>query len=129
MSKSVNLTMPVNVVAANVSEREGAKQLLAKLDGERERVPRLARIWVDGGFAGKDFLCWVIDTFRWIFEVVLRPEDAKGFILLPKGWMVERTYGWLCWCRRLNVDYERMPESSEAFIHIAMIRLMLRRLA
>lgn len=126
---TLGLLIMVNVVAANVQEREGAKQLLHKLDAERERVPRLARIWVDGGFSGKDFLCWIIDTFRWILEVVLRPDDAKGFVLLPKRWMVERTYGWLCWCRRLNVDYERMPESSEAFIHIAMIRLMLRRLA
>jgi putative transposase len=70
-----------------------------------------------------------MNTFRLIWEVVLRPEGSKGFVLLPKRWMVERTYGWLHWCRRLNVDYERLPESSEAFIHIAMIRLMLRRLA
>ena len=126
---TLGLLIMVNVVAANVPEREGAKQLLHKLDSERERVPHLARIWVDGGFSGEDFLCWVIDTFRWIFEVVVRPKDAKGFVLLPKRWMVERTYGWLCWCRRLNVDYERLPASSEAFIHIAMIRLMLRRLA
>jgi transposase len=69
-----------------------------------------------------------MDLFRWFLEVVLRPEGVKGFILLPKRWTVERTYGWLHWCRRLNVDYERLPASSEAFIQIAMIRLMLRRL-
>jgi transposase len=62
-------------------------------------------------------------------DVVLRPNGSKGFVLLPKRWTVERTYGWLHWRRRLNVDYERLPASSEAFIHIAMIRLMLRRLA
>jgi len=78
---------------------------------------------------GEEFLRWVTDSFRWILEVVLRPEVAQGFVLLPKRWTVERTYGWLHWCRRLNVDYERLPASSEAFIHIAMIRLMLRRLA
>ena len=68
--------------------------------------------------------------------MVLRPNGSKGFVLLPNRWTVERTYGWLHWCRRLNVDYERLPASSvreasrsEAFIHIAMIRLMLRRLA
>ena len=70
-----------------------------------------------------------MDTFRLILEVVLHPEGVKGFILLPKRWMVERSYGWLHWCRYLNVDYERLPASSEAFIHIVMIRLMLRRLA
>ena len=84
---------------------------------ERQRLLRLVRIWVDGGFSGEDFLRWVMDTFRWILEVVLCPESAQGFVLLPKRWTVERTYGWLHWCRRLNVDYERLPASSEAFIY------------
>lgn len=126
---TLGLLITIRVVAASVPEREGAKQLLATLDQERHRVPQLVRIWVDGGFSGQAFLHWVMDTFRWILEVVLRPEGAQGFVLLQKRWMVERTYGWLHWCRRLNVDYERLPASSEAFIHIAMIRLMLRRLA
>lgn len=126
---TLGLLIVVQVVAASVPEREGAKQLLATLNQERHRVPQLTRIWVDGGFSGEAFLHWVIDTFRWILEVVLRPEGAQGFVLLPKRWTVERTYGWLHWCRRLNVDYERIPASSEAFIYIAMIRLMLRRLA
>ena len=126
---TLGLLIAVRVVAANVPEREGAKQLLNQVNQERHRVPRLTRIWVDGGFSGEAFLHWVVDTFRWILEVVLRPEGVQGFVLLPKRWTVERTYGWLHWCRRLNVDYERLPASEEAFIHIAMIRLMLRRLA
>lgn len=126
---TLGLLMAVTVVAASVPERDGAKQLLTKVHQERQRFPRLVRLWVDGGFSGEDFLHWVMDTFRLILEVVLRPNGVKGFVLLPKRWMVERTYGWLHWCRRLNVDYERLPVSSEAFIHIAMIRLMLRRLA
>jgi putative transposase len=126
---TLGLLMAVHVVAANVPERAGAKQLLPKVHQERERFPRLARIWVDGGFSGKDFFCWVMDTCRWILETVLRPQNAQGFVLLPKRWVVERTYGWLHWCRRLNVDYERLPASSESLIYIAMIRLMLRRLA
>jgi putative transposase len=125
---TLGLLIVVRVVAASVPEREGAKQLLQTLDKERHRVPQLARIWVDGGFSGEDFLHWVIDAFRWILEVVPRPKGTQGFVLIPQRWMVERTYGWLHWCRRLNVDYERLPTSSEAFIHIAMIRLMLRRL-
>ena len=126
---TLGLLIAVKVVAASTPEREEAKQLLGKVQQERQRLPRLVRIWVDGGFSGKDFLHWVMDTFRLILEVVLRPEGVKGFVLLPKRWMVEHSYGWLHWQRRLNVDYERLPASSEAFIHIAMIRLMLRRLA
>lgn len=126
---TLGLLLAVHIVAASTPERAGAKQLFHKVQSERERFPRLLRIWVDGGFSGKDFIHWVFDTFRWILDVVLRPDYVKGFILLPKRWTVERTYGWLHWCRRLNLDYERLPESSEAMIYIAMIRLMLRRLA
>lgn len=126
---TMGLLMAVKVVAASVPEREGAKQLLQTVQDERERLPRLGLIWVDGGFSGVDFFKTVIDAFAIVLEVVLRPRNAKGFVLLPRRWVVERTYGWLHWCRRLNVDYERLPESSEAFIHIAMIRVMLRRLA
>jgi putative transposase len=129
MVDTLGLLLMVKVVAADVQEREGAKQLLTKMNEERHRVPRLVRIWFDGGFSGPDFLHWVMDICHWIVDVVLRPNGSKGFVLLPKRWTVERTYGWLHWCRRLNVDYERLPASSEALLHIAMIRLMLRRLA
>ena len=66
--------MAVHVVAANVPEREGAKQLLRKVQAERPRFPQLVRIWVNSGFSGEDFLHWVMDTCRLILEVVLRPE-------------------------------------------------------
>ena len=126
---TLGLLIAVRVVAANTPEREGAKQLLIQINQERQRVPRLTRIWVDAGFSGEEFLHWVIDTFRWILEVVSRAQGTQGWVLLPKRWTVERTYGWLHWCRRLNVDYERLPASSAAFIYIAMIRLMVPRLA
>lgn len=126
---TLGLLIAVQVVAASVPERQGAQQLLTALHHHRERVPRLTRIWVDKGFSGEDFIHTIMDAFRWILEVILRPHGAQGFVLLPKRWSVERTYGWLHWCRRLIVDYERLPASSEAFMHIAMIRLMLRRLA
>jgi transposase len=129
MVDTLGLLLIVKVVAADIQERDGAKQLLTEMNKERHRVPRLARIWFDGGFSGPDFQHWVMDICHWIVDVVLRPNGSKGFVLLPKRWTVERTYGWLHWCRRLNIDYERLPASSEAFIHIAMIRLMLRRLA
>jgi transposase len=77
--------------------------------GERRklRVHCLHTIWMDGGYRGEDFIHWVMDVFRWIVEIVLRPLEKKGFVLLPKRWVVERTFGWLNWCRRLSKDYER----------------------
>ena len=84
---------------------------------------------MDGGYRGEDFMRWVMDMFRWIVEIVLRPLEKKGFVILPKRWVVERTFGWLNWCRRLSKDYERLPITSETFIYIAMIRIMVRRLA
>jgi transposase len=79
---TLGLLMAVHVVAANVPEREGARQLLKKVNQDRARFPRLARIWVDGGFSGEDFMRWVVDTFRWILDTVLRPQGAEGFVLL-----------------------------------------------
>jgi putative transposase len=72
---------------------------------------------------------WGMDVCRWIVSVVLRPEHSKGFVLWPKRWVVERTFGWLMNCRRLVRDDERLPQSSEACIYLAMIRIMVRRLA
>jgi putative transposase len=72
---------------------------------------------------------WVMDTYGWIVETIKRSEIAKGFVLLPKRWVVERTFGWWSWSRRLSKDYEVLPETSEAMIQVAMIRIMLRRLA
>jgi len=84
-------------------------------------------IWVDGGFDGEPFMQWVITVCGWIVQVVLRPEQTKGFVLLKKRWMVERTFGWLMGCRRLR-DYERC-QKAQALIYLAMIQLILRRLA
>jgi len=70
-----------------------------------------------------------MDTLGWIVEVVLRPKEVKGFVLVKKRWIVERIFGWLRWSRRLVQDYEQLPENSEAMIKIAMIRIMVRRLA
>jgi transposase len=92
-------------------------------------VSRLYLVWADGGYSGQPFMKWVMDSLGWVLQVVLRPQQRQGFVLLKKRWVVERTFGWWQWYRRLNVDYERLPESAEAMIQIAMIRLMLRRLA
>ncbi len=87
---TLRLLMAVRVVAGNVAERERAKQLLKQVHQERQRFPRLVRIWADGGFRCEDFRRWVMDACGWILEVVLRSEGAQGFVLLPMRWTVKR---------------------------------------
>jgi transposase len=126
---TLGLVLRVWVSAASVGEREGGKQVLQRVKQQGQAVSRLHTIWVDGGFSGDLFMQWVMDVCRWIVQVVLRPEQTKGFVLLKKRWVVERTFGWLMHCRRLTRDYEKLPETSEALIYLAMIRIMVRRLA
>jgi putative transposase len=115
----------VVVHAANVQDRDGAKLVLAKLAG---RFPRLWLVWADGGYAGA-LLIWALVGGGWVIEVVKKPAGATTFAVLPKRWIVERTFAWLGRCRRLSKDYEALPATSEAWIHVAMIHLMLKRLA
>ncbi|MCC5626961.1 IS5 family transposase [Nostoc sphaeroides] len=126
---TLGLVLRVLVTAASVDERSGGKQVLKKVKKMGDTVSRLSTIWVDGGYDGNPFMQWVMDFYRWIVQVVLRPHERKGFVLLPKRWVVERTLGWLTGCRRLNKDYELLPQTSETFIYLAMIRIMVRRLA
>jgi len=126
---TLGLVLRVLVTAASVGEREGGKRVLKRVKRMGKRVSRLTTLWVDGGFDGAPFMMWVMDVCAWIVQVVLRPEQTKGFVLLKKRWVVERTFGWLMGCRRLVRDYEQLPETSETFIYLAMIRIMVRRLA
>lgn len=126
---TLGLVLRVFVSAASMGEREGGKQVLKRVKRMSAKVSRLTTIWVDGGFDGAPFLMWVMDVCRWIVHVVLRPEQTKGFTVLKKRWVVERTFGWLMECRRLVRDYELLPETSETFIYLAMIRIMVKRLA
>lgn len=126
---TLGLLMCVLVTSASVPEREGGKQVLARLQQLGKQFHRLYLVWVDGGYSGEPFLRFVMDTFGWIVQVVLRPEESIGFVLLKKRWVVERTFGWWNWYRRLSQDYEYLPQNSETMIYIAMIRLMVRRLA
>ncbi|NEQ26660.1 MAG: IS5 family transposase [Microcoleus sp. SIO2G3] len=89
----------------------------------------LQLIWVDSTFGGKDFIAKVKQHYGWTLEVVKRSDHQKGFVLLPKRWVVERTFSWLGHFRRLSKDYEYLPTQSEAMIYAAMVHLMLRRLA
>ena len=126
---TLGLVLRVYVTAASVPERAGAQTMLKQVKQMGKSVARLHTIWADGGFGGMPFLMWVMDVCRWILQVVLRPEQTKGFVLVKKRWVVERTFGWLMGCRRLVRDYELLPETSETFIYLAMIRIMVRRLA
>ena len=116
------------VTAASVQDRDGAMHLLDVL---RHRCSRLRLIWADQAYAG-DLIAWVWALRRWRnvrLDIVKRPEGAKGFLLLPKRWIVERTFAWLSRYRRLAKDYEYVTQTSEAMIRVAMIHLMVRRLA
>ena len=121
---TLGLLLGVVVLPANIQDRDGAKVLLAKI---WDSLPRLRLIWADGAYAG-ELVGWVKRTYNWVLQTVLRPVGIKGFVVLPRRWVVERTLGWLSRCRRLSKDYERQPETTESWIHIAMIRLMSRRL-
>ncbi len=120
------------VHCAGVQDRDGAKRVCEKLRG---RFPYLRLLWADGGYAG-ELIAWVQCFAGWVLEIVKRPEGAKGFVLLPRRWVharvnvvVERTFAWLMKCRRLCRDYEETSSSSEAWIQLAMIQLMAKRLA
>jgi putative transposase len=122
------LILTVVVTAASVPDRDGAKLLLEAL---RHRFSRLRLIWADGAYTG-ELLAWVWALRPWRkvrLEIVKRPTGVKGFQLLPWRWIVERTFGWLGRYRRLSKDYEYLTQTSEAMIRVAMIHLMVRRLA
>ncbi|MCS6812209.1 MAG: IS5 family transposase [Cyanobacteria bacterium] len=89
----------------------------------------LQLIWTDSTFGGKDFIAWVKQTFNWTLKVVKRTDQEKGFKVLPKRWVVERTFAWFGRYRRLSKDYEYLPTTSETMLYAAMVNLMVRRLA
>ena len=113
------------VHTANIQERAGAKLLLEPL---RDTLTRMKKILADGGYSGPDMIEWVKEKCGWIFEVVKRTE-LHIFKVVPKRWIVERTFGWFNHYRRLSKDYEFSCDTSENMIYIAMTQLMLRRLA
>ena len=123
----MGLVVAVVVHAANIQDRDGAKILIGLI---REKFLRIRLIWADGGYAGK-LLQWVsalrLDNPLKL-EIVKRSDQMKGFHVLPRRWVVERTFGWLGRQRRLSKDYEFLTRTSETMIHVAMIGLMLRRL-
>jgi putative transposase len=133
----MGLLLTVMVHAADVSEQAGARQIMKKVAAARAAgasfYKRLRLLWVDAGYqAGKGFCAWVKALLGWRVEVVKRPErkegEKPGFVLLPRRWVVERTFAWLDNHRRLSKDYEYLPQSSETMVYLAMTNLMLHRL-
>ena len=122
---TLGMVLAVLVLPADVQDRKGGLILLAD---ERGRWPRLQRVFADGGYAGK-LVTSIAVLCNWVLDIVKRSHDQKGFAVIRKRWIVERTFSWINNCRRLSKDYERLPESSTAMVQMSMIGLMLRRLA
>ena len=151
------LVLEARVHNANVTDRDGIKLLLEP--SSPDRLPRLSHLWLDAGYTGQERgVGWVRSALGWSAEIVRHPPkpapeevmmrwvrewakegveiDPKKFLppegprtFLPRRWVVERTFSWLGQNRRMSKDYERLPETAEAFIYVAMSRLMARRLA
>ena len=113
------------VHSAGVQDRDGARKVIQKV---RFNSPRLKKLWADGGYAGA-LESWVGRFAGWELEIVRRNDAQRGFTVLPKRWIVERTFGWLGRYRRLSKDYEFFTQTGENLIYMAMINLMLHRLA
>lgn len=121
---TIGLLLAVVVHAADIQDRDGAKLVLSKLLG---RFPRLRLIWANEAYTGQ-LVEGAYAFGGWLIEVVKRTMNTRSFEVLPRRWVVERTLGWLGRNRRLSKDYEELTQTAEAWVHIAMIHLMLKRL-
>ncbi len=115
----------LTVHTADIQDRDGAVGVIASI---RRLYPWLRHLFADGGYAGEKLTDALADLGTWTIEIIKRSDTAKGFELLPRRWVVERTLAWLGRCRRLAKDFEATIASAEAWIFIASIRLMLRRM-
>jgi transposase len=123
---SMGLLLAVLVTAADVDDARAAPELFARLDGQP--VGKVVRMYADSKYHNYKLYEWVEANARWDLAIIRRPEGSEGWVTLPIRWMVERTFAWLGRCRRLSKDREKSVLSSEAFIKLAMIHLMLNRL-
>jgi transposase len=120
------LILAAHVQPADVQDRDGGLPVLKEV---RRLFPFIVRVFADGGYQGAATAAAVRELGAWHLEIVKRSDTAKGFEVLPKRWIVERTFGWLGRCRRLAKDFENLARMALAFLRLAMIRLMLRRIA
>jgi putative transposase len=110
---------------AHIQDPDGGRDVLQFAKAEH---PGLEKVWADARYAGS-FVDWARERLGVAVEVVRRLQDQAGFVVLARRWVVERTFAWLGKCRRLSKDYEELPETTEAWIYLAMSRIYLRRLA
>lgn len=123
---TLGLLLAVVVHGADWQDQDGAKWVLERIG---EQFKRIKVVFGDIAYGRNDLPTWVQHTFGWILQTILRPVGVKGFVVLPKRWIVERTLAWLARYRRHSKDYEKTTASSEAMTYIAMIALMSKRLA
>src|SRR6185369_5853754 len=123
---SMGLLLAVLVTAASVDDGQAALDLFARLEGQP--LSRVRHMYADNKYHNYALYAWVEEKAPWGLVIVRRPEGQKGWVRLPIRWTVERTFAWLGRCRRLSKDREKSVRSSEAFIKLAMIQLMLNRL-
>ena len=114
------------VHAADIQDRDGAPDVLASI---RKRFPQLQHVFADGGYAGDKRRNARAKTGKWTIEIIKRSDTAKGFVLLPRRWVVERTFAWLGRNRRLAKDFERTIESATAWLYLASVQQITRRIA
>jgi len=120
------LLMAAIIHAADIQDRDGGVLLMATLFG---LYPVLLKLYADGGYAGPQFQAGLAQVTRQVeVEIVKRSDTARGFAVLPRRWIVERTIAWLNRCRRLAKDWECLNRRALAFVHLASIRLMMRKL-
>jgi putative transposase len=117
----------LSVTAASVQDRDGALAVFGPIQPLEEAAHRLLIVDADGSYRG-GLEKWVAYVSDWTLPIVGKPADQKGFVVLPKRWIVERTFGWLGKYRRLSKDYEFRPINSQAMIRWAMLNRMVRRL-
>ncbi len=122
---TLGLLIAVVVTGANVQDYHGAKPVLESV---KDRCPRLKVVWADGIYEKQFLIDWVKTECSWELTIIKRSDQEKGFQVVPKRWVVERTFAWLGRYRGLSKDYERLPETSEAMIRLAMIHIMIQRL-
>jgi len=125
---TLGLLLVVVVTSAAVADPEGAKAVVAHLN--RTNYPRLQKLWADSKYHNHDLYAYIKNHVdgSWELEIVSRPPQTKGWVLLPKRWVVERTFAWLGRYRSLSKDYERLPTSSEGMVYVSSIHLLLNRL-
>ncbi|MFK7934170.1 MAG: IS5 family transposase [Saprospiraceae bacterium] len=131
LTDTQGLILAVWICAANISEKQGAMQLLRYIKHVpilRDLCSRIELVWVDGGYRGSDLINYAKRLWNWVWQVVLRTDDEKGFKVIPRRWVVERTFAWVFNARRLSKDYEKTRRNSQSMVYLAMIPVLIRRI-